>query len=221
MFESVLNEIKSVLKHIDIGLDISYNYPYYYVLLTTAYLLFFASVYLAVDSILVYTSLGVLMLVKILIFSTFSVQFYAREIENRTINPLQKISNWSDILLTGSFVNISIILGLMLLILPGIYFGYRLSYAVPLVTIQHLSPKQAIKQSWEQTDGDIIEIVSIGILGTTIYTFLIVALLSTYLINYQFPIIGKILAILVIIHATVFELGLLGGIVHLQLYEKD
>jgi uncharacterized membrane protein len=63
-------------------------------------------------------------------------------------------------LLTGLIV----IGGLILLIIPGIYFAFRLKFAAYLVIDKNLGPVEAIKKSWKMTKGNVWNLFFFGIL---------------------------------------------------------
>ena len=65
----------------------------------------------------------------------------------------------------ASFLTTLIVIGgVILLIIPGIYFGLRLKFATYLVIDKNLSPVDAIKQSWKMTKGSIWNLFFFGIL---------------------------------------------------------
>jgi uncharacterized membrane protein len=63
-------------------------------------------------------------------------------------------------ILTGLIV----IGGLLLLIVPGIFFGIRLKYACYLIIDKNLKPMEAIKASWKMTKGNVWNLFFLGIL---------------------------------------------------------
>jgi uncharacterized membrane protein len=53
---------------------------------------------------------------------------------------------------------------LLLLIIPGIFFGIRLKYATYLVIDKNLGPLEAIKGSWKITRGNVWNLFFLSIL---------------------------------------------------------
>jgi len=54
--------------------------------------------------------------------------------------------------------------GFILLIIPGIFFAFRLKFAVYLVIDKNLSPVDAVKKSWRITKGNVWNLFFFGIL---------------------------------------------------------
>lgn len=75
-------------------------------------------------------------------------------------------------LLTGIVVFIAVFVGLLALILPGIYLALRLALAVPAVWVGGMGPIDAIKDSWSRTDGHLLTIFGVNAV------FLVVALVT-------------------------------------------
>ncbi len=60
---------------------------------------------------------------------------------------------WYDfvlkLLLINIFVHILVVIGLALLVLPGIYLAICLQFAIPLAVDKHIGPVEAIRRSWQ------------------------------------------------------------------------
>jgi uncharacterized membrane protein len=54
--------------------------------------------------------------------------------------------------------------GIILLIIPGIYFGLRLKFAAYLVIDKNLTAVDAVKESWKMTKGNVWNLFFFGIL---------------------------------------------------------
>lgn len=217
MFESISESIRDSVSHIDSGLDMNAQQPFYPLVLVIGYALLASLIVNNAGDIAIYATIAVLFVSKILVFSLVAVQYYAEHIENTTINPFSRITNWEDIFITGTLVSGLIVIGLLLLILPGVYVGYRFGYAIPLVAIHKESPKQSLLNSWSQTSGSIIETISICGLTTLVGGFIGVGLLSSYLLAVDFPYFGPLVGLTFIIHLALFEIALFGGLTSLEL----
>lgn len=81
---------------------------------------------------------------------------------------------------------IFVILGLVALIIPGIYIAIKLLFTQQEVVINRLKPMDALKRSWEMTDGRFWEIFGfllvVLIISMVIYFFVLAVSLMSYLI---------------------------------------
>jgi uncharacterized membrane protein len=57
------------------------------------------------------------------------------------------------------------IIGLILLIIPGIYIGLRLMFATNLIVDKNLGPVVAMKKSWAITEGSAWQLFLFGLMG--------------------------------------------------------
>lgn len=78
--------------------------------------------------------------------------------------------SYLKLLFTAILVNIAVIIGLIFLIIPGIYVGIRLFFALTLVVDKGLGPIEAIKESWRLTEGNIFHLLKLWLvfIGITI-----------------------------------------------------
>lgn len=76
-------------------------------------------------------------------------------------NSIESIVNY---FLTSFLVGLIVIGGLILLIIPGIYFAFRLKFASYLVIDKKLDPVNAVKASWRMTKGNVWNLFFLGIL---------------------------------------------------------
>lgn len=72
-------------------------------------------------------------------------------------------------LLTQVVVGVIVVIGVILLIIPGIIFGIKLQFAPYLVIDKNLGPLAAIKASWALTRGSVVNLFLFGILIGLIY----------------------------------------------------
>lgn len=218
MFDSLSENTSEILSHIDIGLDFSLTQYLYTIVLTVFYFLTLTSLLsYPTKTSLLYLVIGLIFLMKIVLFALISVQFYAQEVEHQQVNPFDKISNWKNVFITGGIVSGIIGIGFLFLVIPGIYFGYRFSYAIPITAIHKQSPKSSLQQSWKKTKGKYLEILLINGLTTLIFGFISVGILASYLLTVEHPILGSILGILFIAHASLFEVGVFCAVTSLEL----
>ncbi len=64
---------------------------------------------------------------------------------------LKSLSCWGRLLLTYVLNALAVALGLMMLILPGVYFGVRFSFADYICVLEGKRPVEAMRQSWDNS----------------------------------------------------------------------
>lgn len=81
--------------------------------------------------------------------------------------------NLLNYLLGSILVGVIIVIGFILLIVPGIIFALKLQYVTYLIVDKKLGPIEAIKKSWSMTKGHVwhlfvllLAIIGVNILGT-------------------------------------------------------
>jgi hypothetical protein len=97
---------------------------------------------------------------------------------------LRQIINY---LLANIIMSLLIVLGLCLLILPGIYIALRLQFAAALIVEKDVSAIDALTQSWEITQGHTMQLfllllLMVGILILGLILFLIGLFFATPLV---------------------------------------
>lgn len=70
----------------------------------------------------------------------------------------------------------AVLLGLLLLVLPGIYLALRLSLAFPACVIDDLNASGSLRRSWDVAAGDLLKL-----LGITLVAFAIPSLMAVLL----------------------------------------
>ncbi|WP_409523756.1 YciC family protein [Nitrincola sp. MINF-07-Sa-05] len=111
------------------------------------------------ESDLVHASLiGMLLEMLVLPLYWGATIFYLQSvIDDRPLKPinaiLQGISSWGRLLLTYILNAIAVAIGLMLMIIPGVYVGIRFAFADYVCVLEKQGPGNSLKRSWEQTDG--------------------------------------------------------------------
>lgn len=61
-----------------------------------------------------------------------------------------------DVVLAAAIVAVAVGIGLLLLIIPGIYIGLRLAFAPLMVLDQEMGPWEAVQESGDRTGGEIL-----------------------------------------------------------------
>ena len=77
----------------------------------------------------------------------------ARNEPFKTYDMFMAFQNIWNAVIANVLVSIIIVIGIVLLIVPGIIFACRLAFVPFLVMDQKLEPIEAIKKSWEMTQG--------------------------------------------------------------------
>lgn len=77
--------------------------------------------------------------------------------------------NYLHAVLAGLLVGIIIMIGFVLLIVPGIIFACKLSFTPYLVVDRKLSAIAAIQESWRMTTGHAWKVFLIGLLGIPLF----------------------------------------------------
>lgn len=97
-------------------------------------------------------------------------------LHGRMVKPMPLISQgvpfWFPILLVNLLFYLAIGFGLLLLIIPGIYFGIRLVLAEQNVILDNESASQALKSSFEET-SDVFWYILFGIVALVLLTIAI------------------------------------------------
>lgn len=92
---------------------------------------------------------------------------------------------------------VSILIGLVFLILPGLYLAGRFGLTGPAIVIGGCGPIEGLRMSWQTADGRVTEIAIVLLLGV------ILAVLLSFL-----PVIGELAIILVVLPVVAIILGL-------------
>jgi len=73
--------------------------------------------------------------------------------------------NYMNVVLASLLVNFIIGIGIILLIIPGIVFACKLAFVPYLVIDKKMDAIEAMKKSWEMTDGYAMNIFAMGVLA--------------------------------------------------------
>ncbi len=92
----------------------------------------------------------------------------ARSEKLDTKDLLASFSNYFNAVLANLLVTIVIGIGIVFLVIPGIYFACKLAFVPYLVVDRKLDAIEAFKESWRMTDGHALDIFLIGLLAIPI-----------------------------------------------------
>jgi hypothetical protein len=89
------------------------------------------------------------------------VQYYLirRLIERQGLRSADRLGGFGSFFVVGLVTGLAILLGFVLLILPGIYLSARWSLADAAVVAENRGFSDAIKRSWDATAGNVLPIV--------------------------------------------------------------
>lgn len=89
------------------------------------------------------------------------VQYYLirRLIERQGLRSADRLGGFGSFFAVGVVTGLAILLGFVLLILPGIYLSARWSLADAAVVAENRGFSDAIKRSWDATAGNVLPIV--------------------------------------------------------------
>jgi hypothetical protein len=73
--------------------------------------------------------------------------------------------NYLNVVIANVLTSFIIVIGVFLLIIPGIIFACKLAFVPYLVMDRKMDAMEAIKKSWEMTDGHAVNIFVIGLLS--------------------------------------------------------
>jgi len=78
-------------------------------------------------------------------------------VDNEPVRPLQAIvwalKYWRHLLITYLLTGLAVFAGLLMLIVPGIFIGTRLSFAEYICVLEEKKAVASLKQSWEQSEA--------------------------------------------------------------------
>lgn len=67
-------------------------------------------------------------------------------------------------LITMLISTVAILIGIGLLIIPGIYLALRLQFSLAFIVEENVGPIEALKRSWEITQNHVMELLLLGLL---------------------------------------------------------
>ena len=104
---------------------------------------------------------------------TYGVAFFylkaARDDPPDIRNAFDGFRNYWNVVLASLVVTVIIWIGLVLLIIPGIFFGCKLAFTPYLVVDRKMQAVDAIQESWRMTTGHAWKVFLIGLLAIPIF----------------------------------------------------
>ena len=102
---------------------------------------------------------------------------------------------WMRMVLLDLLIVVTVVVGLVLLIIPGIYFALRLSLAPYFLVDKNMDVMDAYKASWDATKGNVMKIL--GIIGVYILMMLpvitIVGVIATIYFTFMYAAVFALL----------------------------
>jgi uncharacterized membrane protein len=81
----------------------------------------------------------------------------------------EAFKNYWNAVLASLLVGAIVVIGFVLLIIPGIIFACKLAFTPYLVVDRKMEAIEAIKESWRMTNGHALEVFLIGLLAIPIF----------------------------------------------------
>jgi hypothetical protein len=108
---------------------------------------------------------GVVSIVAFPVLAGITHAHVNRELQGETTDFGSAVEDSSDQILPliGAAIlsGIAVLFGLILLVIPGIYIGLRLSLALPAIAIDDYSTTDGLSASWEIADGNLLKILGV------------------------------------------------------------
>jgi membrane-anchored glycerophosphoryl diester phosphodiesterase (GDPDase) len=82
----------------------------------------------------------------------------------------------------GVLIFLSVVIGLVLLVIPGIYVGIRLSFAYYFLLEKNAGPIEALKLSWKMTDKRVVKLLEYWVYAVGVLLVGLVAVLIGLLV---------------------------------------
>ena len=107
-------------------------------------------------------------------------------------------------LLAAFVAGLAIVVGLLLLVLPGLYLFTRLYLVVPAVMLGDDGPLEALGSSWNRTEGDVLTVA-----GVALAVFAVSSVVQFVLL---FALTGSVFPTFELVRTTEFKIVQAGGI---------
>ncbi len=93
------------------------------------------------------------------------VQYYVirRLVDQNELRSADRLGGFVAFFIAGLLTGLAMILGLVLLILPGIYLNARWTLVDAVVVAENRSATDAMGRSWEATKGNVLPIILAGL----------------------------------------------------------
>ncbi|WP_417584454.1 YciC family protein [Nitrincola sp.] len=99
--------------------------------------------------------LGLLQLALLPLYWGATIFYMQSVLDGKPLSVMSAISlgmsSWGRLLLTYILNGFAVLLGLIMLVIPGVYVGVRLAFADYVCVLEGKSATQSLKQSWSQT----------------------------------------------------------------------
>jgi hypothetical protein len=112
------------------------------------------------DSSQMHTGTGLLMLLNLTLLPVYwgaTILFLQSAVDSRPLSAFQAVAlslkYWRRLLITYLLSGFAVTLGLMLLIVPGIYVGVRLVFADYICILEDKKPIASLRQSWGESEA--------------------------------------------------------------------
>lgn len=112
------------------------------------------------DSSQMHTGTGLLMLLNLTMLPLYwgaTILFLQSAVDDRPLSAFQAVAvslkYWRRLLITYLLSGFAVTLGLMLLIVPGIYVGVRLVFADYICVLEDKKPVASLRQSWDESEA--------------------------------------------------------------------
>ena len=106
-------------------------------------------------------------------------------------------------LLAAFVAGLAIVVGLLLLVLPGLYLFTRLYLVVPAVMLGDDGPLEALGNSWDRTEGDVLTVA-----GVALAVFAVSSVVQFVLL---FALTGSVFPTFELVRTTEFKIAQAGG----------
>jgi hypothetical protein len=93
------------------------------------------------------------------------VQYYVvrRLVDRNDLSSADKLGGFGAFFIAGLLTGLAMILGFVLLILPGIYLSARWTMVDAVVVAENRGATEAMRRSWEATKGNVLPIIFAGL----------------------------------------------------------
>jgi hypothetical protein len=108
------------------------------------------------------------------------------------------LRRFGSVLLVAVLVGLMVVVGFLLLIIPGIIFIVFLSVSIPALVVENLRGREAMRRSWNLVSGHfwhVLVVILVATIITGIVTSLLGAIGNTWFVNWIFTAIAQVLTV--------------------------
>lgn len=105
---------------------------------------------------------------------------FLKLVDNRETGVSDLFNNWDKVfayVIATIIYSLAVVIGLLLLVLPGIYFAIRLQFYAYLIFDKGLNPFEALSESYNLTKGYVFDLFLLGIIQIVASIFGLLALI--------------------------------------------